>query len=195
MLIDKYLAGLFKAMEERGDPDESDDLKAAFGASGEDIARLLNAYPDCPQTLIELLNRIDGTYWRMYGDREIAVAVLASMDNEYPHYLLSAAQMADDKDETDTIADIYGEDAADWLEIDKAINTYNPIGNWLHFTDCVNNGGTSRLYIDFDPAPGGVKGQIIEYVHDPDQYTVIADSFDAYLKGIIAKGYPFLEEE
>ncbi len=49
---------------------------------------------------------------------------------------------------------------------------------WLHFSDCMNNGGTSQLFIDFfTRARGQKKGQIVRYLHDPDELVVIAESF------------------
>jgi cell wall assembly regulator SMI1 len=44
----------------------------------------------------------------------------------------------------------------------------------LCFSQCMNNGGTSVPYLDFDPAPGGTPGQVVRYLHDPDSYEVIA---------------------
>jgi len=55
----------------------------------------------------------------------------------------------------------------------------------------MNNGGTSVLYIDFTPAPGGVVGQVVRFLHDPDSYAVIAVSFKAYLQGMIDGGFAF----
>ena len=56
----------------------------------------------------------------------------------------------------------------------------------------MNNGGTSQLYIDFNPTKEGIKGQIIRYVHDPDECKVIAASFGEYLKYLIDNKYEFV---
>ena len=66
---------------------------------------------------------------------------------------------------------------------------------WLHFSDCCNNGGTSQLFIDFSPSAKGIKGQIVRYLHDPDEIAVIADSFDDYLQMLMDNGYDFINEE
>ena len=66
---------------------------------------------------------------------------------------------------------------------------------WLHFSDCMNNGGTSKLFIDFSPSSKGVKGQVVRYLHDPDKITVIADSFDEYLQMLMDNGYNFINED
>ena len=46
----------------------------------------------------------------------------------------------------------------------------------------MNNGGTSKLFIDFSPSASGIKGQIVRFLHDLDEIEVIADSFDEYLE-------------
>lgn len=201
MLAEQYLNGLVTYLKKYELDEELEDLALIPPASDEDIRALLKAYPECPQTLLDLLKLKDGTYWRdipqagRYDGNSVAVPVLASMDYEYPHYLLSALQMVTDKvTETDSISDCYGGDLSGLEEIDDRIDSNLPKGQWLHFTDCINNGGTSSLYIDFDPALGGVKGQIIEYVHDPDTFKIINNSIDEYLQAIIDAGYPFLDD-
>lgn len=77
---------------------------------------------------------------------------------------------------------------------DKITNSIKNI-QWLHFSDCMNNGGTSQLFIDFTPSEKGTKGQIVRFLHDPDEFTVIADSFDDYLKKLIENEYDFIIDE
>ena len=57
------------------------------------------------------------------------------------------------------------------------------------------NGGTSALYIDFTPSEKGTCGQIVRYLHDPDEIEVIADSFDAFLDMIVESGMIFLDPD
>ena len=66
--------------------------------------------------------------------------------------------------------------------------------NWLHFSDCMNNGGTSQLFIDFSPSSMGKVGQIVRFLHDPDEMVVIADSFDDYLRMLMKNDYCFVDE-
>lgn len=66
---------------------------------------------------------------------------------------------------------------------------------WLHFSDCMNNGGTSQLFIDFSPSVKGIKGQVVRFLHDPDEIQVIADSFDDYLQMLIDNGIDFVNED
>ena len=63
------------------------------------------------------------------------------------------------------------------------------------FLDCMNNGGTSRLFIDFNPSPLGKVGQVIMFLHDPDCIEVIADSFDECLQKMIDGEYGFICED
>lgn len=56
-------------------------------------------------------------------------------------------------------------------------------------------GGTSQLFIDFSPSEKGVSGQIIRYIHDPDEIEVIAESFDRYLEMLINNNYDFINED
>ena len=59
----------------------------------------------------------------------------------------------------------------------------------------MNNGGTSQLFIDFSPSEKGKKGQIVRFLHDPDEFSVIADSFEEYLKKLIDNDYDFINED
>ena len=67
--------------------------------------------------------------------------------------------------------------------------------NFLHFSDCCNNGGTSQLFIDFSPSASGKKGQVVRYLHDPDELVIVADSFDEYLQMLIDQDYLFINED
>ncbi|HEV9036131.1 MAG TPA: hypothetical protein VGQ51_05905 [Puia sp.] len=62
--------------------------------------------------------------------------------------------------------------------VGKGIDPNLPLSIWLCFSDCMNNRGTSSLFIDFDPTPEGTVGQIVRFLHDPDSFRVIADSFE-----------------
>lgn len=165
------------------------------GASKQDIEALKTAFPDVPSSLIELLQLVDGTYFRIYNDKKITMYFLGSDLVEYPYYLLSISQMLDQKRNTminswliDYVNRIYGND----IEIDDKITTDGDHLCWLHFSDCMNNGGSSQLFLDFTPSKKGVKGQVIRYLHDPDGLEVIADSFDDYLKMLMHDGYDFI---
>ena len=78
---------------------------------------------------------------------------------------------------------------------DDKITTDPESANWLHFSDCMNNWGTSMLFIDFTPSPSGKVGQVVRYIHDPDEINVIADSFDDYLQMLMDGEYAFINED
>ncbi|MDF1964692.1 SMI1/KNR4 family protein [Priestia megaterium] len=192
-LVNKFLNGLRASLS----IDELEALNTAHGATKEDIETLRSEYPNCPESLISLLENIDGTYWRKYGENKIAVCILGSdlEGGRYPYYLLSIQQMLESSKEEEDISYLleYQDDEED---VDPKINPEGLLpGTYIHFSDCMNNGGTSRLYIDFNPSDKGVSGQIIRFVHDPDQYKVIANSFDEYLQQLLDGGFIFLDEE
>lgn len=185
----------------------TEDIKSfnkVHGAAHYEIEKLRAKYPLCPDSLIELLSIVDGTYHRDYGDGEaVLIYMLGSDVYEYPYYLLSTQDMLNEaKSSPNSIFEIYmdGDNTKDdaleeFVEVDPRIDIHLPLKQHLCFSHCMNNGGTSRLYIDFNPAKEGNIGQIIRYLHDPDSYIVIADIFDAYLQDLIDNDFEFLTEE
>lgn len=196
-IVQTYLEGLKKALNADGNA----ALSLATGASEAQLNALRAAYPLCPPGLLELLGRINGTYHQNYGDTRIGVMMLGSDVEEgmYPYYLLSAEQMlaeANNGFSSESIADIYDTEAFEPGELlDPRIDATLPLNRRLCFSHCMNNGGTSKLYVDFGPAADGKVGQIVRYLHDPDYYAVIADNFDHYLALLIDKGYAFLSDQ
>ena len=192
----RYIEGLKNAYLHAGEVAEAEWSHfetVKQGISEEDKAELLRTYPDIPASLVELLDFVDGTYWREYGDEEITFYFLGSDVEEggYPYYLYSAAQLLEDKEQH------YGDNFADlfyWYKEEQAESNNDPC-DWLCFSDCMNNGGSSSLFIDFTPAAGGKKGQIIRFLHDPDRLDVIADSFDEYLQLVMDKGFAFVNPD
>ncbi|KAA9003304.1 SMI1/KNR4 family protein [Affinibrenneria salicis] len=190
-LIDTHLNNVFNALDE----ENIEPWSAVEGAAPQDIQQVKTRYPACPTELLELLQRVDGTYWRDYGDVTVSVPMLASdVGDDFGYYLLSCRQIIDECGEDWSIADVYG----DWLsnpdiiKVDSQIDIRLPISERLCFAHCINNGGTSRLYIDFNPINGGRPGQIIRYLHDPDSYIVLAPSFAEYLNTLVKRSYEFV---
>lgn len=186
-----YIEGLKKAYYEREGQeiwDHFDSIK--HGINKEDEERLKQAFPQIPDSLIELLRFVDGTYWREFQNEKIAFFFLGSDMFEYPYYILSAEEMMTSKDYI-----YFGEyinRVNAFIEVDNRIISDSKALNWLHFSNCMNNGGTSQLYIDFSPSAKGKVGQVVRYTHDPDELVVIADSFDAYLKMLIEADFQFI---
>ncbi len=194
-LAEKYVASLKKAYYENGGKEQWDDFeKIVHGAEEADMERLQTLYPDLPDSLYQLLKIVDGTYYRVYAGEKTAFYFLGSDLEEYPYYLLSAAQMCR-KEKLDWLTDYINREFEEEVEIDEKIIDRADQMCWLHFSDCMNGGGTSRLFIDFSPSEKGTKGQIVRFLHDPDEITVIADSFDEYLQMLMDSEYDFITEE
>lgn len=190
----EYLKKLKETYIKRGHKKEWEHLENIVnGISESDKERLLKEYPEIPESLLEILNNIDGTYHRLYGNEKITFYFFSSdvEEGKYPYYLLSSTQMLNDSVE---FLDCYIKREFDDVPVSEEIT--NDINNvkLLHFADCMNNGGTSKLYIDFSPSDKGKKGQIIRFLHDQDSLEVIAESFDEFLDMIIKNEFKFIED-
>jgi hypothetical protein len=191
-IVTRFLDGLKENLSE----DDLINLSYATGASRLQIEQLKSRYPDCPESLVELLSKINGTYWQKYGEHKIAVLILGSDVTEYPYYLKSVEQILEENGHSGSINEIYKDYTNVFPDlVDPAIDADINIDKWLCFSDCMNNGGTSSLYVDFSPSATGRKGQIVRYLHDPDSYKVIANSFDDYLQMLIDGNYSFVFSE
>jgi cell wall assembly regulator SMI1 len=192
-LVERFLSGLIPRLPE----DDAPQWAWTEGASDADLQRLRAQWPQVPDSLVELLARVDGTHYREYPKGEVCVLMLGSDVGDYPYYLRSVAQIFEDQQQwDDSIRSIYEE----WLDeepeiLGAGIDADLPMSRRLCFSHCMNNGGTSMLYLDFDPAPSGTVGQVVRYLHDPDSYAVIAPSFDVYLQQLIDRDYSFIDEE
>lgn len=192
-VADRFLSGLIPLLP----VDDAAHWAHVKGATDEDLQRLRAQWPQVPESLLALLSRVDGTHYREYPGGEVCVLMLGSDVGDYPYYLRSIAQIFEDQQQwDDSIRSIYEE----WLDeepeiLGEGIDGDLPMNRRLCFSHCMNNGGTSMLYLDFDPAPGGSVGQVVRYLHDPDSYAVIAPSFDAYLQELIDRDYAFIDQD
>lgn len=195
-IAQRYFAGLKEAYYEIGGKKQWDAFeKVVHGASKEDIEKLRELYPDIPDSLVELLELVDGTYWREYAGEKVGFYFLGSDMEEYPYYLLSARQMADAKGYFRRWGDYLITREFDDIPVDEGVCDDLDKLCFLHFSDCMNNGGTSQLFIDFSPSAKGKKGQVLRYLHDPDELVIVADSFDAYLQMLMDNAYDFVTED
>ena len=156
------------------------------GIDKENKKKLLKEYPDIPKKLLELLLYCDGSNPIYFLGSDVE-------DGRLPYYLLSSKEMIATKDYPVKYHsyDINREDGSDEFVSEEITRDINNV-SWLHFADCMNNGGSSRLFIDFTPSDKGKKGQVIRFVHDDDRLEVIADSFDDYLKMLLDNNLPFI---
>ncbi|WP_299256761.1 SMI1/KNR4 family protein [uncultured Aquimarina sp.] len=194
--VEKYILGLKQAYFDNNSKESWEHFeKTKDGASKEDIKKLTQIYQDIPDELIGMIEYVDGTYWRAYAGEKITFYFLGSDMYEYPYYLLSSKQMIENQHQAIEYYADYIERKHEEVAIDdKITNDVNKI-KWLHFSDCMNNGGTSQLFIDFSPSTKGKKGQIVRFLHDPDEFKVIADSFETYLKMLMDAKYNFIDED
>ena len=195
-IVEKYISGLKNAYLKNNGQDYWEHFERVIhGAEKRNIDKLKQIYPDISNDLINLLVYVDGTYWRKYGDEVITFYILGSDIYKYPYYLLSSEEIIENQNQAKEYYSDYIERKYDGVEIDdRIINNSNSI-KWLHFSDCMNNGGTSQLFIDFSPSEQGKKGQIVRFLHDPDEFKVIAESFDKYLEKLIDNEYNFIDED
>lgn len=195
-IVEKYLKELKRAYYKNGGKEIWDNFeKLKEGASEEDIKKLKEEYPEVPDSLIELLKNVDGTYFRKYKGETVVFYFLGSDVEEYPYYLLSSSQILESKDDAYKYYADYVDRKYEEVEIDEEIISDSKKMRWLHFSDCMNNGGTSQLFIDFSPSEKGVKGQVVRFLHDPDEIAVIADSFDEYLEKLMEYDFDFIFED
>ena len=195
-LAQAYYDGLKEAYYSYDGQEVWDRFESAVrGASQEDIDRLLELYPDAPDSLIELLRLVDGTYYREYPGGKVLLYFLGSDYEGYPYYLLSARQMVDTKNQFRQWGDYLINREYDDIPVDEGVCDDLDKLDWLHFSDCCNNGGTSQLFIDFSPSAKGKKGQVLRFLHDPDEMVVVADSFDEYLQMLMDQDYAFIDED
>ncbi|MEL1240841.1 SMI1/KNR4 family protein [Flavobacterium flavipallidum] len=195
-IVNLYIAGLEKAYFDYGAKVTWEHFKKIkHGARKEDIEKIKTLYPELPNSLINLLEFVDGTYWREYQGEEITLYFLGSDVEDYPYYLLSSKEIIENQDLAIEYYSDYIERKYEKVHIDDIITKQPKSLKWLHFSDCMNNGGTSQLFIDFSPSEKGIKGQIVRFLHDPDEFSVIADSFEDYLQKLIDNQYNFINEE
>jgi len=160
--VEKYLSGLKNAyFQNNGQEDWEHFEKVIHGADKETIDEIKQIYPEISNALIDLLGYVDGTYWRKYAEEEITFFMLGSDVHEYPYYLLSSKEIIENQNQAKEYYSDYIERKYDGIEVDDKITNRADTIKWLHFSDCMNNGGTSQLFIDFSPSEKGKIGQVM----------------------------------
>ena len=87
-----YIQKLKEAYEKRGFINKWNHLfNIAHGISEEDKRLLMGEYPEFPKSLMEILETIDGTYWRQYGDEKVTFFFFGwvVVYGRYTYYLFS----------------------------------------------------------------------------------------------------------
>ncbi len=194
--VQQYLAGLQQAYtNNQGLALWQHFEQVKQGAVPGDLKKISEIYPDVPDALMSLLEYVDGTYYRDYNGEKLLFYLLGSDVEEYPYYLLSSQEIMENREiAAQNFAEYIAREYEE-VDVDDRITDDADAANWLHFSDCMNNGGTSQLFIDFSPSPAGKYGQVVRFLHDPDELTVIADSFEEYLQMLMDDGYQFIQAE
>lgn len=197
-IVRRYIEGIERAYLSNGSEEKWNEfVNVKEGASSENLTQIKEIFPEVPESLLELLQYADGTYHRVYGNTTIRLYFLGSTLEEYPYYLLSSEEII----ENQSLAQKWYSDYVnrefdpDDIPVDDRIIDDASKMKWLHFSDCMNNGGSSQLFIDFSPSACGTIGQIVMFVHDSDRIEVIADSFDEYLEKMIQWEFDFIVDE
>ena len=195
-IAERYILGLKQVYIDNGAKETWEHFeKIKHGATKEDVEQIKNLYPEVPKSLVSLLEFVDGTYWREFNGQKITLYFLGSDVEEYPYYLLSSKEIIKNQKLAFEYYSDYIERIYDQVEIDAKVTNQPNALKWLHFSDCMNNGGTSQLFIDFSPSEKGNKGQVVRFLHDPDELKVIADNFEEYLQKLIDNEYDFINED
>lgn len=162
-------------------------IETKKGITEEELNDLKKEYPNIPESLIKLLKYSNGIdIYCFNSDVD---------EGNYPYYLNNSIKMIESKNDVINYYSDFIERSYDDAETDIKITNDLDNVNWLLFSNCMNDGGTSQLFIDFTPSKEGKVGQIVRYLHDPDSMVVIADSFDEFLKQIIDSNYKFIDAE
>lgn len=195
-LAKEYIDGLRAAYYEFDAQELWDHFASiVYGAAEEDLKELTALYPETPESLLTLLRLVDGTYWREYRGEKVGLYLLGSDMEEFPYYLLSARQMIEAKDKFQSWGGYLICREYEDIMVDERVCDNMDKLCLLHFADCCNNGGTSQLYLDFFSSEKGRRGQVLRFLHDPDELVVVADSFEEYLEMLMDRDYDFINED
>ena len=75
----RYIKGLKKAYFDNNTAAEWTHFEnVKHGAKREDILKIKEEYPAVPNSLLDLLEYVDGTYWREYQGEKITFYILGS---------------------------------------------------------------------------------------------------------------------
>jgi len=180
-LINNYINGL---MEQYSD-EEKNDFKLITPAPNEKIDLLRSIYPNIPVEIIQLLKKINGSSGEYKGNYvrldffkdgydDGIIYEFCSVDEMLEHTKIDASWLDIYKSELVSKSDILEDEEL----FSEEIKVEAPIKDRLIFAQT----DYSNLYIDFNPSKLGTTGQIISYIHDPDMYQVVHDSFSEFLK-------------
>ena len=121
-IAEKYIEELKKAYYKNGGKEYWDKFeKIKIGATKENIKKIKEEFPETPDSLIELLKIVDGTYHREYQGEKITFYFLGSDVMGYPYYLLSSSQILENKKDGYCLFGGYIDGVYEDVEVDEKI--------------------------------------------------------------------------
>lgn len=174
-------------------------IRHAKGADERRIQQLRNTFPLIPASLIELLRFCDGSKNDEYLDGYLFGYPLWDPYDKFEHfdsacYLNSSDEMLNNGMLNDLKLYINGDVVPPWgRDIDDKVTDKAEELNWLYFAAVSSQDKPADLFIDFSPSEKGSVGQVFVYFYYDEEIRVLADSFDAYLQGLMAANFPFID--
>lgn len=176
--VEKLVCENFEYLE-LDDPEEEgeyDDYLQISGATNEQIALFEKKFGvKMPEDMKELYRYKNGSKWFcLFFPND-------KLDREFQYRLLSLAEIEEKKkyfqNEDALLTEFYSDDdSADELlkrMEDSRVKPYLFNRKWIPFAETF---GDVCLMMDFDPASEGTYGQIICYIHDPDEIAYVAET-------------------
>ena len=182
--IEEYICENFEEWD-LDDPVEEeylDDYQEISGASEEEIAALEEKFEiTLPDDVKELYNYKNGSNYLsilpcLVDERDMAFCLLSLQEIEKTkHYFQNRDTLLTEFPEYFT-----GEDIEKMK--DSRIKPYLFNKRWIPFAEYCDS---CFLMLDFDPDKEGKEGQILCYIHDPDEVVYVAESLKDLIFSII----------
>ena len=190
-IVNDYINGLIKAHKEK-----NKDINLITHASENEIKRIRNLYPDVPEDFIDFISKTDGVTVDKDGFSH-RPSLFSIYEGHVTYRMVSINEIIHDAESGDiTLAEIYpwflDEDADDDESACVEMDLHARIGDRILFAE---NSGVYALYIDLKPSKLGTVGQIISYVHDPDSYSLVCNSFSDLLKQSVDSDFKYFFSE
>lgn len=189
-LICSYIQGLLNSYNDL----DKEHFKLIKPASNEKIDLLRSLYPNIPNELIGLLNIVNGSKLTVTGYCSSLdfFQLYPDTDDDTRYMFCTIEEMLEHEAEGDySWISLFSEETSDWDEHDlqeifsDEVNPHTLVRERILFA--VND--YSQLYIDFNPSEHGKVGQIVAYMHDPESYFQIAESFSDFMQSHIDSNF------
>jgi hypothetical protein len=191
-IVDNYINGLKEIYKEK----KEDDIAFINRTTEEEIDLIKKHYPDVPNEFVDFLKKTNGKITINKENHAYRTTMFSIHEGDITYHLCSINSMLEHAQYKDqTLAELYpwflDEDSDDSESATPEMDLFVPIGDRLNFASC----GYSELYIDLKPSLLGKVGQIICYIHDPDSYFLVCDSFSELLKESIESNFQYFFNE